>query len=396
MCRRRGRILLFTILAPLLALAVGDGLISLALFLSDGRFAGGDTPPYDLLFNDSQIRAFAAKSENPYSQFDAELGWSIRPNGVSSDGGFRANGAGFRADREYARVPPEGVTRVGVFGESFTHGDKVANADTWAQQLENETPGIEVLNFGVNGYGTDQALLRFRRDGGGYGLHIALIGLIPENLLRNVSVYRPAYQHSSGGIGIKPRFRLDERGELVLIPLPVKSKAELLAGIRDRSLVSTLLETDYWVRRAPLAYAGSPIFVSSLARILYGRWERTGRARAPYYRNTDSEPFRVTHAILRAFAAEARSRGARRVAVLLLPDESDIQSCVLGEAPFWTTLTVALAEEGIEVIDLTAALLAAVEDGRAASLFSEYHYTPRANAVVARTLAGVLFCEESP
>lgn len=396
MCRRRWLIHSFTLLTPLLALAAGDALISLALLIGDGRFAGVAVPPYDLLFNDSQARALTAETEDPYFQFDAELGWSIRPNGESSDGRFQANGAGFRADHEYTRVPPEGITRVGVFGDSFTHGDKVANGDTWAQQLESGVPGVEVLNFGVNAYGTDQALLRFRRDGADYGLHIVLIGFIPENLLRNVSVYRPAYQHYSGGIGVKPRFHLDESGELVLIPLPVKSRAELVARIRDRSLVPTLLETDYWVRRASLAYTGSPIFVSSLARILYGCWERAGRARARYYGHADSEPCRITRAILRAFAADARERGARRVAVLLLPDELSIHSLLRGEVPLWTPLTVALAEDGIEVIDLTADLLAALEHGRAESLFSEYHYTPRANAVVAGALSRVLFCEESP
>jgi hypothetical protein len=163
----------------------------------------------------------------------------------------------------------------------------------------------EILNLGVNGYGTDQALLRYRRDGARFQPRIVLIGLMLENLLRNVSVYRPAYYHKTSSISVKPRFRFDGEGSLDLAPMPVESASELRSAIRDGSLVPILMESDYWVRRAPLAYVRSRLFLSSLARLIYGAYERGHRDPERYYTNRSSEPYRVTQKILKNFRDEA-------------------------------------------------------------------------------------------
>ncbi len=383
----RGRRRIFTIVTPLLAILVVDGALSAVLRLGGGRFAGREVPPYDLVFGPSQAESLEKGERGTYFRFDPDLGWSIRPNGASEDGLFRANAAGFRANRDYDLVPPSSVTRLAVFGDSFVHGDKVTNDETWAQRLEASAPNVEVLNFGVNGYGTDQALLRFRRDGVPYHPHVVVIGYMPENILRNVSVYRPAYKHESASIVVKPRFRLDEGGATVLVAMPVASQRELAARVRDRSLVATLLETDYWVRRAPLAYTGSPIFASSLARVLYGRFEEAGRSRPPHYRNVRAEPFRVTLEILRTFAREARARGARRAIVVLLPGQEAIEEESRGRARSWATLPDSLRAAGVEVLDVTPALLAELGTAEPASRFRDYHYDPRANEVVAAAIA---------
>src|SRR5512147_1251033 len=166
MSPRRRRDLLVGVVTPVLALVALDLALSILLHFSAGRLAGIDVAPYDLLFGDRPEDA--VRDEDPYFCFDSDLGWCIRPNGVSKNGLFRANAVGLRGDRDYAPQPPTGVTRIAVFGESFVHGDKVANEETWPHLLEIAAADVEVLNFGVNGYGTDQALLRYRRDGVAY------------------------------------------------------------------------------------------------------------------------------------------------------------------------------------------------------------------------------------
>ncbi len=114
-----------------------------------------------------------------YQDYSAALGWTIKPNGAAPPH-YRANAQGIRADREYAPTPTPGRVRVAAFGDSFTHGDGVDNADVWTEVLARSRPGLEILNFGVGGYGLDQALLRYRLDGRGYRPHLVLIGYMSE------------------------------------------------------------------------------------------------------------------------------------------------------------------------------------------------------------------------
>ena len=80
----------------------------------------------------------------------------------------RANGGGWR-DRERALDKPDGVFRILALGDSNTFGFIVPAENTYTRILEDRlrAEGIdaEVLNMGVSGWGTDQALEALRRDG---------------------------------------------------------------------------------------------------------------------------------------------------------------------------------------------------------------------------------------
>jgi hypothetical protein len=81
---------------------------------------------------------------------------------MSKDGLYVSNSAGIRSNREYNLIAPPGVTRIVAFGDSFTHGDEVPNQETWEYLLEQSRDEVEVMNFGVQGYGADQAYLRYK------------------------------------------------------------------------------------------------------------------------------------------------------------------------------------------------------------------------------------------
>jgi hypothetical protein len=140
-----------------------------------------------------------------------DLGWTIKQNGVSESGMFRANSQCIRANREYKPIPPSAVTRISSFGDSFTHGDEVGNEDTWQEQLSRLSSGLEVLNFGVNAYGLDQAFLRYSKYGVRFNSDIVLIGFLSENILRNLNVYRPFYLPNQSAV-TKPYFALEGNG----------------------------------------------------------------------------------------------------------------------------------------------------------------------------------------
>ncbi len=144
-----------------------------------------------------------------YIRYDSLLGWSIRPESRSANSLYRSNAAGIRASREYSQLPDSSVIRIAVFGDSFTHGDQVADHETWSTYLQKQLTALgitnEVLNFGVPGYGVDQAYLRWLNDGRAFRPDIVIAGLQLENFFRNLNVFRPNYQLYSGIPLTKPR-----------------------------------------------------------------------------------------------------------------------------------------------------------------------------------------------
>jgi hypothetical protein len=252
-------------------------------------------------------------------------------------------------------------------------------------------PDVEVLNFGYPGYGTDQAYLRYLRDGSRFAPHIVLIGLMVENIQRNVSVYRPAYFHSARNAYVKPRFTIRADGSFELLPQPARTVEELRNLVESGRLLGRLYETDYWVRRAPLAYKESPLFLSSIVRLMYAAYENGGRRAAAYYRDVESEPFRVTARILQEFHAKALADGVERVMVVIFPNRPALESLLAGKPAYWETMLRYLRRAHIPFVDLSAALAEAARRDGLDALFNKGHYNAAGEAVVARVLAEVLF-----
>jgi hypothetical protein len=378
------------VMFAIVPLVVLDVLVSITV-CRGGRLLEWPLPPYELVFVDHQRESLERmgtdEESDPYRRFDPVLGWTIRANGRSEDGLMRANSAGLRSDREYDQTPPAGVTRVAAFGESYTHGFQyVSNDETWPYLLDELSDDIEVINFGVDAHGTDQAFIRYQRESVGYKPDVVLIGFMIENILRNVTVYRPAYVHT-GSVGVKPRFRLDSGGALELVPCPVGSSRELRSLVESGDLIGVLGGTDYWIARAPMAYEQSPLFWSSTIRIGYGLYENFGRGPQHYYADVTSEPFRVSAEILRAFHARAIADGAQQAVVLIFGDPNTVRARLAGKDRFWTTLNDFLTSANIPFIDLVPDIVAAVEKDGMKAIFRGGHYTPKGNAIVARIVA---------
>jgi len=144
----------------------------------------------------------------------------------------QANGQGIRADHDYAPDPDPSVLRIATFGGSFVYGADVPTRDTWQYLMEEHSPRVEVMNFGVSGYGTDQALLRYRIEGMKFHPNIVVLGFIAEHSLRILSTFRPFYRPSTGLPLGKPRFRLVD-GNLEYVPNPFQSLDDYRALLAD-------------------------------------------------------------------------------------------------------------------------------------------------------------------
>ena len=123
---------------------------------------------------------------------DMDLGWSNRPE---AEGWFRKeNPAGVYVrinrygmnDIMHSEAKPPGVYRVAVLGNSYTEAFHVPREEAYWHVLEQQLnrclpPGrqrVEVLNFGVSGYGTAQSLLLLEKRVWAFSPDLVILGFL--------------------------------------------------------------------------------------------------------------------------------------------------------------------------------------------------------------------------
>ena len=140
------------------------------------------------------------------------LGWpSAVPNPKQLRDDCGARTSPLFPDR--GKTPPA----LSVYGDSFSWSSGVQEAAAWTEVLSGLI-GDRVDNFGVGGYGSDQALLRYQEHCR-HGIETTLLMHLTENILRNVNQYRDLLYRGKA-CGFKPRFIVRADGRLQLVPLP--------------------------------------------------------------------------------------------------------------------------------------------------------------------------------
>jgi hypothetical protein len=311
------------------------------------------------------------------------LGWRYAPG--YQGGLHRLNGAALRGAKEYAPQPPAGVLRVAAFGDSFVYGTEVGNEDAWPFLVEQAEPGVEMLNFGVPGYGTDQAYLRYQIEVASFAPHVVVIGFAPTDLTRTINVYRRFFSNAEVPL-VKPRYVLEENGGLRLLPCPACGLAEASRLLRHPREVLRLGQSDGWYD--PLIYE-NPLYdwsasvrlgAAALARARR-RWGPDRLYRAGVFDETSSA-FRIECALVETFAGAVRAAGARPL-VVMLPDRNAVQAARLGRPRSYDPLTQWLQKQNVDLWD-AADDLRAQTDADVDALFTPGgHYSPAGNRTVA-------------
>jgi hypothetical protein len=210
--------------------------------------------------------------------YDPELGWNQRQSAATH------NVAGFiSVQSAIPRERPAEKLRIALFGGSYTLG---SFEHGWWRILENELnkAGVpaEVLNFGVSGFGMDQAYLRWKRDGQPYQPHVVLFGFSAGNCCDNVNVARVFRDFSTGIPFTKPRFVIED-GQLTLINSPT-SPPEAVPGLLA-TFVSSPLKAHEWFYRDS-EFEPRWWRVSRLTALIEAKTSRTGTHLPPehFYR----------------------------------------------------------------------------------------------------------------
>jgi hypothetical protein len=283
-----------------------------------------------------------------FDQYDAIRGWAVRPNvhelPAFPHGIVNSNSQGVRGRREYASPKPAGLTRMLVFGDSFTFGDEVSDDETYAADLERMLPGVEVINLGVHGYGQDQMLLYLRQVVAQYEPDLVLLGFVFLDMQRNELAFRDF---------AKPRFDLVQ-GRLVLRnePVPNPTWVRLQGRFGSRFLdLATLLHDDLAIAR--------------------------GARRVEEYE-------RLTTAILDAFRQTVLDAGATPV-FLYLPVGGELgwpDLGMIGEERFFVRYCT---EHGVASLDLRPSFMRWAATG--APLATSGHWRPFDHRIAAEALA---------
>ena len=182
-------------------------------------------------------------------QYDAALGWDNVPSTTWQDKNrlgevitYSYDADGSRADN----LPPKQLL-ITTYGDSYTNSDEVENHETWQYFLESRI-GYEVKNFGVSGYGTDQAVLKLEKHlAHGFSAPLVILGILDENINRVVTSFYPLYAETTGAtLAFKPSFRVAADGHVQMIPNPYGRPELTLQNLRE--MAHRTAEQDFWVR----------------------------------------------------------------------------------------------------------------------------------------------------
>lgn len=175
-----------------------------------------------LLALESGARIYAhATHQSRGMTFDPELGWRPLPRVRKLGGGWgvtrpaSTNSHGWRdAERTFEKKP--GIRRIAAIGDSFTFGTGVDDGERFTDLIQAAGPGLEVINLGVTGYGTDQELRVLEIEGTRYNPDVVLLIAYAGNDLGDIGYDRlyswpkPLYAVVNGGLELhKPRLTWD-------------------------------------------------------------------------------------------------------------------------------------------------------------------------------------------
>jgi hypothetical protein len=302
---------------------------------------------------------------------------------------YTYDGAGIRVGSpsfSYDAFPADATMRISIFGDSFTNGVDERFPETWGVQLEDalKTKGLrsEVLNFGVPGYGMDQAYLRWRKMGAAYRPQLVVFGLQIENIKRNVNLLRPLYNRFTDLPFAKPRLLPNaERLEVLNVPtIPPEGLASTVATINTWHLTpyEAYYDASDYARR-PWHFSRLLTFVAALID------DGNGRSANSKDVATVAEADLAVR-ILDDFRRSVESVGANFL-VVHLPRRGDLRTLQrTGELPNAALLRHVQAQ--FRFVETAEAMIAEAERSSLASLFNQSaHYSGAGNSVVARVLA---------
>ena len=314
---------------------------------------------------------------------DPVLGWPFPAE--FGDGFYDSSGARHSpAFRDPAKFP----NRVAIFGDSYAAGSEVDDDHAWGNQLALML-GSRVGIFGVPGYGTDQAYLRFLsmpKDSS----RIVILTHLSEDISRNLTRNWDLFTHM-GHYGLKPRFVRNGNGGLVHVPLPNLTEPEYLRSVGIESPFLSI-EHENFQPGGPagvtrLSFPFSVAFMQNLGSFQM----RSLFARRPdyaefYTKGHPLEGLEITAQILVSFQEEARKKGQWPL-VVLLATRQDFNYVRKNGTWTYANLITELDRLQVNYLDFGPLLQKHIGDREVRSFFKPLgHYNEEVSKILADTV----------
>lgn len=333
---------------------------------------------------------FIRRTFDIYRCHDA-LGWTFAPGktGLKMSAArefrhrVRINDAGLN-DEPRSLEKPEGTFRILILGDSMMAAVQVDREDSFSQKLEREldrlagaASRIEIVNAGIDGYGTAQALLFLRTLGWRYEPDLVLQSVYLGNDVADNYRYAGDSNHYLAGRCGRPYFELREgRLEAVDGGRVLKHRG----GLLDRLLRNSVLYSNFVP--PPLEGASGQRFSQTQ---VFERDPPQGVR----------EAWSLTEALLLGVHREVTGRGARHV-VVITPGKPEVGLAVqqgsLAAQEGWDfagpreRLVEFLGAEDIAHVDLTPSLLDRIRSGDHPYYDVDAHWNETGHAIVSETL----------
>ena len=274
---------------------------------------------------------------------DYYRGFALRP-GI--EGHYQREGESYvrinsdgQRDREHAKTKPPDTVRIAVLGDSFAEAMHVPTEQTFWSLLERKLEEchafagkhVEVMNFGVSGYGTAQELMTLRQKVWDYSPDMVMLAFTTYNDVydnsRALSKIEdvPYFTYRSGELVYDASFRDSsayQRHDSKLSRLGrwFHDHLRLVQLVHYAQFVGKLRFTEWRNRRRATARQPAQTPNGATAPRTAPTAEEIGIDNMIYVEPQDDnwkEAWRVTEGLIRQMRDEVRQRGAKFVVVTL-------------------------------------------------------------------------------
>lgn len=237
----------FLVLAIIISLIIGEVFLRVYFHFNGYVVGVDDIERFEKIFylDSVQKGGVINISSTLYFEYDPIYGYHLRPNFVTDTPMLLENDSrkllihelninkdGFRALKDYDLVKSPDILRILAIGDSYTFGSGLHDRFSYPALTEFLIDNSEVLNFGVEGYGIDQAYLTYLNKGKKYDPDILIFGIFLADIQRAGQYVGP---------WLKPRLIFEE-GHIILDNAHVISPEEVFDKHKNDGFESYLFE----------------------------------------------------------------------------------------------------------------------------------------------------------
>ena len=274
---------------------------------------------------------------------------------------------------------------IDVYGDSFTYGYYKKAEKAWPSLLSGLV-NCRVRNFGVGGFGSDQAYIKFKINKN--HSNIVFLNHLSENIIRNVNQYRN-FIYPSSSYRFKPRYVLKDN-KLKLIPLPKISKEEISDYLLNPH---KYLKHEYFIPNGPsgIQYWNFPYTLRVLKS--FKHWHIKQKIKNIdakysnfYDENHSSDGLNLTFEIMSDFYKTSKSKGLKPI-ITVFPTCKDLMFYEKNNKLPYENLINMFKEKNYNFIDLGVKFI-----NKSKGNFNKYfqecsgHYNEKGDALVAQII----------